>query len=291
MPAAPLFMLMQRTDAPPLTVESLTIKYQPALNVLHCAYGCSDDNRWLAAVWTDSDGELLRVHVSPLIAKSPTDSGSYRSPESDVVEPAPAAIQISSSRDVRTPVSMQEALHSLWRITRSIAEQASGNWCVVVSRLGSISAPELQVWEGFGKQLSSSSSAIVSLSVALLEVVIDTQIWDPTGREVDTDYHVGRQHSKDGVLASELMVPSSAESASFTPLLVFLLQHDVRPSVSTRDEPLLAQAPATVVSAIVSQLHALSWLSYDVVGNCGRLSNLPFHALILARLLSSLVSL
>lgn len=46
-----------------LLVDGKTLQFQSESYVMHCAYTCSPDGRWVAATWTDAEGELLETRV------------------------------------------------------------------------------------------------------------------------------------------------------------------------------------------------------------------------------------
>ena len=271
----PLFSLRQRSlNAHSLYVEGSRIRFQRDVLTLHCSYAFSANGLWLAASWTDSNGEMLESRVVP-VSQHP------RFGRSNV----PFADFTSGPHHVFT---WEQSLIALWKHSAEIARATDVDWRIVIAAADSVHAEELLVWQritaaaihphddgpdSLRRYVGAPLASILSASiVSLHEDQFVRATMDPSAKSACISLSPAVNLNPALAQATEEAgIVSSTEQAT----VIVRLFHQ-----AGRGAPTLLDMAA--------QLHALSWLAIDLVGGCCRLSPLPFHALVLRRLIGKL---
>ena len=271
----PLFSLRHRSlNARSLFVEGSRIRFQRDVLTLHCSYAYSANGLWLAASWTDNNGEMLECRVFP-VNQHP------RHGKSSV----PFVDFTSGPHHVFT---WEQSLIALWKHTTEIARATDVDWKIVIAAVDGVHADELHVWQSItatamrtqaddsaslrryiGKPLASILSASI---ISLHEDRYVHASVDTTAKAACIP--LSPTISQDAVYAQAAEEAAIVSSPDLATLIVRRYHH------AGRDAPSLLD--------IATQLHALSWLAVDLVSDGWRLSPLPFHALVLRRLIGKL---
>lgn len=157
----------------------------PAARILHVAYTVSQNLRWAAIVWTDTDGVMLETAVFRLCTSAhgtvDLDGDSPDSPSACAATAGlPAVIADVLSRE-------------LWGRTMALVEATMLPWRVVICALGSISTVEVECLsavavtsrssrESIAINGKDSSGVVLGYTIVALDEVRDLQVFYP-----DTD--------------------------------------------------------------------------------------------------------
>ena len=313
---------------------------------MHCAYACSPDGKWIAATWTDSEGELLESHLFTFW----TDGTA----ETNAADSHTQSQPLSAADLEKSAVIWERVLADIWNYSCHISSKAAGTlWRIIFCRLGAFTDQESKAWakvlqarNSFPTGLDTfkwgttpteptpsapppdmasalndiNSQAVVSspgfgyvetglnvtsVSVAALEEDTTFQAWssnngsdmlrgpnswfaiDPSPRA-----HCACSGRAKSLVSAHVMTNNDhGLGFKLQPLVYSLFSHEDTGAQGVADHPLSSSDFSSVLSFLVQQFDAMSWLTTDPVSLLGRRSNLPFHCVVLARFVNTLFGL